>query len=83
MPTGRPAEPAIGFDGCGRALSRVGAHELHGYCHQSTDVCGRERLDLRERVDAAGEENLRLVDVADASDRGLVEQRIRDIHVGP
>src|SRR5688500_12759390 len=83
MPACRAAEAAIGFDGGGRALGRVGVPELHGYRYPPFHVRRRELIDLCERVDTAGEENLRLVDVPDAGDCRLIEQRIRDVHSGP
>ena len=41
-------------------------------------TCVVERADRRERIDALDEQRLVLVDVADAGERPLVEQRLAD-----
>src|SRR5689334_4279226 len=58
--------------------AQVRSHLLARGREQTREVGVRQRRDRGERIDPGGEQRLGLVDVPDAGDRGLVEDRFAD-----
>ena len=81
-PPGRPAERLIGGNPRGGARRDVRLEQAARRRDQRPQLGIRQPADGCERVDAAHEEDFRPVDVPDAGDGPLIEQRVADGDLG-
>jgi len=82
-PIGTPCrpQPSIRDDAPASAGAHVHHHEPTGDGEYLAELLIIECRDGRERIDAGQKARLRLVDVADACDRPLIEQRFTERHI--
>src|SRR5687768_16663703 len=72
----RTAQAAIRLDRGGGTPADIRAHEADRGGDESLEILPREHPGRHKRIHPSGEQHLGLVDVADSSDRRLIEQRI-------
>ena len=79
---GGAADAGVGDDLVARGVGDVGRHQLAGVGDEGGEFGDGERLDGAEGMDAAGEADLGLEDVADSGEEVLGEEGDADFEVG-